>query len=112
MLKLLLLSYLFNIRCFAERMSGEEGGTDNSEDEGDDVTEFHAGRGAEDENRNNQPRWPTRVFAAESLRRIITACRTSNKPQHFDLALAKEMQQTSNTGIIFFYFVSVERDRL
>ncbi|KAF5283589.1 hypothetical protein FQA39_LY17291 [Lamprigera yunnana] len=66
---------------------------DDEQDEGetDDQAEFHA-----DENSNAhtavQPRWPTRVFAAECVRRIIFACESNNKYVHFDLAQAKEMQ--------------------
>ncbi|KAK4872023.1 hypothetical protein RN001_016147 [Aquatica leii] len=57
----------------------------------DDQAEFHA-----DDNSNVhtavQPRWPTRVFAAECVRRIIISCESKNKNAHFDLAQAKEMQ--------------------
>lgn len=59
----------------------------------DDQAEFHA----EDETNANavQPRWPTRVFAAECVCKIIAACEI-NKSAHFDLVQAKEMQM--NTG--------------
>ncbi|XP_046614986.1 HEAT repeat-containing protein 5B isoform X2 [Neodiprion virginianus] len=71
----------------------DEGG----EAEGDDdQAEFHA----EESTRQRpavSPRWPTRVFAAQSVRRIITACLV-NKQAHFDLALAKEMQLTRGRG--------------
>lgn len=83
----------------------DEGG----EAEGDDdQAEFHA----EESTRQRpavSPRWPTRVFAAQSVRRIITACLV-NKQAHFDLALAKEMQLTrgrgkiSNFEMAFFFF--------
>lgn len=54
----------------------------------DDQAEFHA----EDATHNSvQPRWPTRVFAAECVRKIVSVC-DQNKPRHFDLAFAKEMQ--------------------
>ena len=36
------------------------------------------------------PRWPTRVFAIESLLKIISACETD--PVHFDLVKAKVMK--------------------
>lgn len=45
-----------------------------------------------------QPRWPTRVFAAECVRRIITTCQTAG-PAHFDLQLAKELNLSKNKGI-------------
>ncbi|XP_067013409.1 HEAT repeat-containing protein 5B [Anabrus simplex] len=72
-------------------------GEDGEEPEpDDDQAEFHA-----DEDQSThpavQPRWPTRVFAAECVRRIIVACE-ANKAAHFDLALAKEMQLTKSRG--------------
>ncbi|KAJ9574541.1 hypothetical protein L9F63_008280 [Diploptera punctata] len=62
----------------------------------DDQAEFHA---ADDQSTHPavQPRWPTRVFAAECVQRIIVACE-GNKSAHFDLALAKEMQLTKSRG--------------
>lgn len=72
--------------------AGEEG--DEEEEEGDDDhAEFHTG---ESTRAAIQPRWPTRVFAAECVRRIIVAC--SNNAPHFDLAAAKEMQLTRSRG--------------
>ena len=74
-----------------------DGDDDDDENEADDdVTEFHA-----EENQSThpavQPRWPTRVFAAECIRKIITTCETTN-PIHFDLIQAKEMQMTKSRG--------------
>lgn len=66
---------------------------DNDETEADDdQAEFHA----EDDSSTHpavQPRWPTRVFAAECVRKIITACEI-NRTGHFDLVQAKDLQQT------------------
>lgn len=42
------------------------------------------------------PRWPTKVFAAESVCRIITACEGNRT--HFDLMLAREMQSTTKSA--------------
>ncbi|XP_050519241.1 HEAT repeat-containing protein 5B isoform X2 [Diabrotica virgifera virgifera] len=57
--------------------------------EADDQVEFHA---EEDPSHPTiQPRWPTRVFAAECVRKIIAVCE-SNKTDHFDLLKAKELQ--------------------
>ncbi|XP_075228223.1 HEAT repeat-containing protein 5B isoform X2 [Lycorma delicatula] len=70
---------------------------DDEEEGDDDQSEFHA----EGETTRGvvQPRWPTRVFAAECVRRVIAACQSSrNTPAHFDLALAKEMQLTKSRG--------------
>lgn len=48
------------------------------------------------------PRWSTRVFAAESLQRIIHAC--EGKSTHFDLALARESKMRNNKGKNFIVF--------
>lgn len=69
---------------------------ENVEIEGDDEAEFHA----DDSNKQRStisPRWPTRVFAAQCVRRIISAC-VNDKTAHFDLALAKEMQSNRGKG--------------
>lgn len=91
---------------------------DKDEDEtaGDDV-EFTTGEETRD---SIQPRWPTRVFAAECLRKIIEGkslkalkpfakmfaisylvsvldCCQGNRA-HYDLGLAKEMQLTQSRG--------------
>lgn len=42
------------------------------------------------------PRWSTRVFAAESLQRIINACEGRNV--HFDLSQAREYKMRNNRG--------------
>lgn len=69
---------------------------DDEEDDADDVTEYHAS-----ENSSShpavQPRWTTRVFAAQSVRKIISACE-SDSAIHFDLLQAKEMQMTKSSG--------------
>lgn len=69
---------------------------DDENDNDDDVANF----GIEDKETKNsavQPRWPTRVFAAECVRKIISTCENSN-PIHFDLIQAKEMQMTKSRG--------------
>ncbi|XP_037954233.1 HEAT repeat-containing protein 5B isoform X3 [Teleopsis dalmanni] len=67
---------------------------DNADD--DDVAEYHA-----EENTSThpavQPRWPTRVFAAQCVRKIISTCESAN-PIHFDLIQAKEMQMIKSRG--------------
>ncbi|KZC10298.1 HEAT repeat-containing protein 5B [Dufourea novaeangliae] len=64
---------------------------DNADAEGDDdQAEFHADESTK-QRPTITPRWPTRVFAAQCVRRIVAAC-VNNKQAHFDLALAKEMQ--------------------
>lgn len=66
------------------------------EEESDDLAEFKMN----DDNSKKrcvQPRWPTRVFAAECVRRIITTC-LAVSPAHFDLQLAKELHLSKNKG--------------
>ena len=96
---------------FTESSSGDDsvgvvGGGEVEEGEDvepdDDQAEFHA---ADDQTTHPavQPRWPTRVFAAECVQRIIVACE-GNKSAHFDLALAKEMQLTKSRGMMMLQF--------
>ncbi|KAM8704571.1 hypothetical protein ACLKA7_009082 [Drosophila subpalustris] len=74
--------------------TGEAQHTDDDDDEeeeyADDVTEYRA-----EENTSThpavQPRWPTRVFASQCVRRIIASCEAANA-LHFDLLQAKEHQ--------------------
>ncbi|XP_034252934.1 HEAT repeat-containing protein 5B isoform X2 [Thrips palmi] len=76
----------------SEAADGDRG---EDEDEDDDQEEFHAAE--EQSHLTVQPRWPTRVFAAECVRRIIMACHGA-RTAHFDLALAKEQQFTKSRG--------------
>lgn len=67
-----------------------EGELNEETEADDDQIEFHA----DSESSTHpmvQPRWPTRVFAAECVRKIIATCESS-KSTHFDLVQAKEMQ--------------------
>lgn len=82
---------------------GDAGG-----DEDDDQEEFHA---ADDTSHAVvQPRWPTRVFAAECVRRIIMACHSARGTSaHFDLALAKEQQLTKSRGGYYHWVGSSAR---
>lgn len=67
---------------------------ENEDDNDDDVADFHVDQ--EDTSKPSvQPRWPTRVFAAECVRKIISTCESAN-PIHFDLIQAKEMQMTKS----------------
>lgn len=86
----------------ADQEGIEPHGDEGSDDEGDD-TEFHAG---EMSRASIQPRWPTRVFAADSVSKIIASCKLQ-KGAHFDLALAKEMQMTKNKGVYYTRYIIV-----
>ena len=68
------------------------------EEESDDLSEFKTG---DESSKKNciQPRWPTRVFAAECVRRIIATCQSAS-PAHFDLQLAKELHLSKNKGYL------------
>lgn len=70
-----------------------EGEQNDEVEPDDDQAEFHT---EEETNARSlvQPRWPTRVFAAECVRKIIAACE-GGKGAHFDLVLAKELQMTA-----------------
>uniref|UniRef100_A0A182K6L8 HEAT repeat-containing protein 5B n=1 Tax=Anopheles christyi TaxID=43041 RepID=A0A182K6L8_9DIPT len=71
-------------------------GDDDDDDDDDDNMEFHA----EDHQATHpavQPRWPTRVFAAECVRKVIATCENASS-NHFDLLAAKEMQMTKSRG--------------
>uniref|UniRef100_A0A182NZG0 HEAT repeat-containing protein 5A n=1 Tax=Anopheles epiroticus TaxID=199890 RepID=A0A182NZG0_9DIPT len=73
---------------------GDDG--DDDDDDDDDNMEFHA----EDHQATHpavQPRWPTRVFAAECVRKVIATCENASS-NHFDLLAAKEMQMTKSRG--------------
>ncbi|KAL0275721.1 UNVERIFIED_CONTAM: hypothetical protein PYX00_003499 [Menopon gallinae] len=66
---------------------------ENEDNEGDDdLAEFHASPESST-HPAIQPRWPTRVFAAECVRKLIAACQTA-EPAHFNLSMAKDMQLT------------------
>lgn len=69
---------------------------DDDEDDADDVTEYHASDNSST-HPAVQPRWTTRVFAAQSVRKIMSACE-SDSAIHFDLLQAKEMQMTKSSG--------------
>ncbi|KAL5274805.1 HEATR5B family protein [Megaselia abdita] len=74
-----------------ESQKSEEDEVDNEDD-----IEYHA---EEDLTTHPavQPRWPTRVFAAVCVRKIISTCEAA-KSIHFDLVQAKEMQMIKHRG--------------
>uniref|UniRef100_A0A914XTE3 HEAT repeat-containing protein 5B n=1 Tax=Plectus sambesii TaxID=2011161 RepID=A0A914XTE3_9BILA len=69
---------------------------DDNEDGGDDDETLQAPSAATQLDKQKlSPRWPTRVFAAEIVQKLIALCETERA--HLDLALAKELQ-LSNGG--------------
>lgn len=97
MLNQKILNFLFKDTTNIEDLqvpTADEGDENEETEVDDDQAEFHA---EEDTSTHPavQPRWPTRVFAAECVRKIISACETNNKKTtHFDLIQAKEIQHT------------------
>lgn len=65
------------------------GDADGDEDGDDDNAEFHTDEPTQT-HPAVQPRWKTRVFAAECVRRIISTCEQANS-KHFDLIAAKDL---------------------
>lgn len=63
-------------------------------DDDDDNAEFHTDEPTQT-HPAVQPRWKTRVFAAECIRRIISTCEQSNT-KHFDLISAKDLQNSGD----------------
>ena len=59
-------------------------------DEFDDDAVLHAAKATETDLKQVAPRWPTRVFAIESLLKIIAACDVN--PAHFELHQAKQLK--------------------
>lgn len=69
----------------------------------DDEARFRAGD--EGSHVAVSPRWSTRVFAAESLQRIISTCEGKNV--HFDLGLARESKVINKRGKCFVFYWNV-----
>ena len=74
-------------------LEADEGGEGDA-DEGGGMT---AGEAPEETHPKVDPRWPTRVFATECIKKIITVCQ-SRQQAHFDLALARERRQQTGEG--------------
>lgn len=73
----------------SESEMAAEIGKDADGDEDDDNAEFHTDEPTQT-HPAVQPRWKTRVFAAECVRRIINTCEQGNS-KHFDLIAAKDL---------------------
>ncbi|CAI4225162.1 unnamed protein product [Auanema sp. JU1783] len=66
---------------------------DEKEDGGDDDVTLAVKSNIIDKGKV-QPRWPTRVFATQVVQKLMSVCDTERA--HLDLALAKELQMSSN----------------
>ncbi|XP_038071477.1 HEAT repeat-containing protein 5B-like [Patiria miniata] len=89
------------------RKGAEEKDDKDEDQEVDDSAKFKTG-----EKVNTHPpvapRWPTRVFAADSVRRVIQVC--DGNTVHFDLALAREMKaKTSQDNYLVLHLSDLVR---
>ena len=66
------------------------------EDDEDEEGGMTLNEGPEETHPKVSPRWPTRIFATESVRKIIAVCQP--KRAHIDLALARELRQETGEG--------------
>ncbi|XP_039260448.2 HEAT repeat-containing protein 5B-like [Styela clava] len=67
-------------------------------DDDDDVATFTKGK-KEEKSDSIPPRWSTRVFAVECVRKITTACRQPGAPPaHFDLQIARSVVRSGGEG--------------
>ncbi|EGT37054.1 hypothetical protein CAEBREN_32553 [Caenorhabditis brenneri] len=75
-----------------ERIEGD--GDDDENEDGDDDTNLAGISSLMEEDKGKvQPRWPTKVFTMEIVNRLMSVCDTERA--HLDMALAKELQNTS-----------------
>lgn len=83
-------------------ITGQGDKNDEAEiDEDDDHIDLSGGGDNADKLITVQPRWPTRVFAAQCVRRIIVACKTPQASKsHFDLQAAKENKTNHNDFLV------------
>ncbi|CAB3385925.1 Hypothetical predicted protein [Cloeon dipterum] len=83
----------------ALEMNPDDFQLDADEDEDDnDAAEFKASD-SKGTRAKIAPRWPTRVFAAQCVRKIIASCHSSAQAEiHFDLAKAKQCNLTRSRG--------------
>lgn len=89
-------------------VAGSDGEDDDEDDENDDdVADFHV-----EENKSThpavQPRWPTRVFAAECIRRIIVTCENADAT-HFDLVRAKQLRMQTKGDFLILHLSDLIR---
>ncbi|KAK0412174.1 hypothetical protein QR680_006073 [Steinernema hermaphroditum] len=79
-----------------EEGKGDKDADDDDEGEGDDEDTLAGNTlaaGGQLERPKLAPRWPTRVFALETVQRLMAVCESERA--HLDLALAKELQMSS-----------------
>ena len=65
-------------------------------DEGGGMT---AGEAPEETHPKVDPRWPTRVFATECIKKIVIVCQSRHA--HFDLVQARATRQETGEGEMF-----------
>uniref|UniRef100_H2Z3V1 HEAT repeat-containing protein 5B n=1 Tax=Ciona savignyi TaxID=51511 RepID=H2Z3V1_CIOSA len=65
--------------------------TDDKDDKDDNDEDTFTGNKEQKKVNVLQPRWPTRVFAIDIVRRLISMCHSSSDPAHFDLEIARNI---------------------
>lgn len=87
--------------------NGDDEDDDEDDENDDDVADFHV-----EENKSThpavQPRWPTRVFAAECIRRIIVTCENADAT-HFDLVRAKQLRMQTRADFLILHLSDLIR---
>lgn len=89
------LSMCKRVLTVASESEMAEASKDADGDEDDDNAEFHTDEPTQT-HPAVQPRWKTRVFAAECVRRIIISTYDQSNPKHFDLISAKDLHNSGD----------------
>ncbi|XP_067680006.1 HEAT repeat-containing protein 5B-like isoform X1 [Haliotis asinina] len=71
----------------------DDGGDDDDDEESQDIDVRFKAAEVENAHPTVAPRWPTRVFAVECLRKIMTSCESGE--HQFDLVKAKAMSEST-----------------
>ncbi|XP_014249011.1 HEAT repeat-containing protein 5B isoform X1 [Cimex lectularius] len=94
----------------SSRLNGNIGGfqEDDDDEETDDSEELKTGQKGSLTRTAVQPRWPTRVFSVECIRKIIAACRLGHS-RHFNLPLAKELNSNGVNNSLVLHLSDLVR---
>lgn len=86
---------------FLDKKDKDDDDDDEEEEEGGQMTLNEA----PETHPKVSPRWPTRIFATECVRKIIGVCETERA--HIDLALARELRQETGEGLYAILLLSI-----
>ncbi|CAH3014392.1 unnamed protein product [Porites evermanni] len=92
----------------AQKRETEEEADEGGEGDADEGGGMTAGEAPEETHPKVDPRWPTRVFATECIKKIITVCQ-SRQQAHFDLALARERRQQTGEDFLVMHLQELVR---